>query len=179
MRLRNRASVALGALAIFACAPSVGKSDNATTQTSTDSLVLERTVCFGFCPAYRLRLSSADEVRFESHNRGDSARVASDTVARGTYATLISRARKIGFYDLPAEILKDSALCHNRATDHPTVITTIYSGASTKQVSDYHGCFETVEHEVLAPIQKLRAFENEIDSAVHSSRWVRPNTRAK
>jgi len=173
------ASLQVGALAILACAPSAGKPDQNSSQAQIDSLVLERTVCFGVCPAYRLRLSSADEVRFESHNRGDSTRVITDTAAPGTYKALVARARAIGFYGLPTEILKDSVLCNNRATDHPTVVTTIYTGSSTKQVSDYHGCFETVEHEDLAPIQKLRAFENEIDSALHSSRWVRPNTRAK
>jgi hypothetical protein len=126
-----------------------------------------------------LRINSGEEIRFESRNRVDSARVAIDTAARGTYASLISKGRAAGFYELPPEIRKDSVLCHNFATDHPTVIITIFSGRSTRQVIDYHGCFETVEHEVLTPIQELRAFENEIDSTLRSSRWVRPNRPAK
>lgn len=145
----------------------------------TDSLVLERTVCFGFCPAYRLRISSSEEILFQSHNRNDTASAVVDTAPRGTYAAIVARARAIGFYELPPEIRKDSVLCRNFATDHPTVTTTIFTGPTTKQVSDYHGCFETVEHKVLTPIRKLRAFEDEIDSTLHSSRWVRPNTPAK
>jgi hypothetical protein len=62
-------------------------------------------------------------------------------------------------------------------TDHPTVIVTIFTKAQTKRVEDYHGCFETVEHEVLPPIARLRSFEVEIDSVLRSSRWVRPANR--
>jgi hypothetical protein len=71
----------------------------------------------------------------------------------------------------------DSVLCHNRATDHATVVVTAFTKAQTKRVEDYLGCFETVEHEVLPPIARLRSFEDEIDSVLRSSRWVRPAGR--
>ena len=136
-------------------------------------------MCFGFCPAYRLRITSAEEIRFESHNRGDSSNVVVDTASRGTYASIVSRAREIDFYSLPPDIQKDSVFCRRYATDLPTVITTIYSGAMTKRVSDYHGCFQVVEKGTNTLIQRLRDFENEIDSTLQSSRWVRPNGAAK
>ena len=142
-----------------------------------DSIVLERSTCFGTCPAYRLRLSDSGEIRFESRNPGDESRRVADTVAAATFPALISRARSIGFFDLPSTIADDSVLCRNRATDHPTAIVTIFTKAQTKQVEDYRGCFETVEHEVLPPIARLRSFEVEIDSILGSSRWVRPAGR--
>ena len=145
--------------------------------SSADSIVLERTVCYGTCPAYRLRLSNRGEIRFDSHNPGDEGRRVTDTVAAATLPALISRAKTVGFFDLPSEIAADSVLCHNRATDHPTVIVTVFARAQTKRVEDYHGCFETVEHETLPAITRLRAFEVEIDSALGSSRWVRPANR--
>lgn len=161
-----------------ACSPAA-KPDTSQAQTSSiDSLVLERTVCFGLCPAYRLRISSAEQIRFESRNRGDSATIVIDTAPRGTLASLVARARAIGFYELPSDIRKDPALCANWATDMPTVTTTIFSGSTTKQVSHYHGCV-TVDHEVPPPLKNLRAFEDQIDSTLHSSRWVRPNGTAK
>ena len=166
-------------LAVAACRPPATNTESTKQPPSIDSLVLERTVCFGFCPAYRLRITSAEEIRFESRNRGDSGNVAIDTAASGTYAALISKARAAGFYSFPPEIRKDSVLCHNYATDHFTVITTIFSRPATKQVVDYHGCFETPEHGNLPQIEKLRAFENDVDSTLRSSRWVRPNRPAK
>jgi hypothetical protein len=98
-------------------------------------------------------------------------------VGAATFRSLISRATSIGFFGLPSEIVADSVLCHNRATDHPTVVVTIFATTQTKRVEDYHGCFETVEHETLPTITHLRAFEVEIDSALRSSRWVRPASR--
>jgi hypothetical protein len=145
--------------------------------SKADSIVLERSTCFGTCPAYRLRLSDSGEVRFESRNPGEAGREAVDTVAAATFPALISRARSIGFFNFPSEIAADSVLCHNRATDHPTVVVTVFAKTQAKRVEDYHGCFETVEHETLPAITRLRAFEVEIDSALGSSRWVRPASR--
>ena len=139
--------------------------------------MLERSMCYGTCPAYRLRLSDSGEVRFESRNPGDEGRRVTDSVAAAAFPALISRARSIGFFDLPSMIADDSVLCRNRATDHPTVIVTIFTKAQTKRVEDYLGCFETVEHEVLPPIARLRSFEVEIDSVLRSSRWVKPANR--
>lgn len=162
---------------LFACAPQASKSDSAQAAPSLDSLVLERTECFGTCPSYRLRISSAEQIRFESHNRGDSANVVTDTAPPGTYEHLVTRARAIGFYDLPPDIIKDSVFCRLAMTDAPTFATTIFSKGAVKRVSDYSGCVSTTQRTVPPPIQKLRAFENEIDSVLRSSRWIRPNPR--
>lgn len=163
----------------LACTTSDGTSSarQGAVPSQSDSIVLERSLCFGTCPAYRLRLSNGGEIRFASHNPGDEGRRATDTVAAATLPTLISRAKAVGFFDLPSVIAADSVLCRNRATDHPTVIVTIFAKTQTKRVEDYRGCFETVEHETLPAITRLRAFEVEIDSTLGSSRWVRPANR--
>jgi hypothetical protein len=164
---------------LLACAPSGGKTDarQETSPSSADSIVLERSMCYGTCPAYRLRLSAAGVIRFESRNPVEQGRVAVDTMTSTTLPSLISRARSIGFLELPPEIRGDSVLCHNWATDHATVVVTVFTSGETKRVEDYHGCFETVEHRVLPPIARLRSFELEIDSVLRSSRWVRPASR--
>jgi hypothetical protein len=134
-------------------------------------------MCYGTCPAYRLRLSNGGEIRFESHNPGDEGRRAVDTVAAATFRALISRAKSIGFFDLPSEIASDSILCHTRWTDHPTVVVSVFAKAQKKRVEDYLGCYETRDQGVLPPIARLRSFEEEIDSVLRSSRWVRPADR--
>ena len=144
---------------------------------SVDSIVLERSMCLGTCPAYRLRLSDSGEVRFESRNPGDESRRVADTVPAATFPALISKAKSIGFYDLPSKILGDSVLCRIARSDAPTVVITIFTKVQTKQVQDYLGCSETRAHETFQPLVRLRAFEVEIDSALGSSRWVRPASR--
>lgn len=167
-------------LLLLGCAPSGVKSDaqQGASTSAPDSIVLERSICYGTCPAYRLRLSRAGEIRFESRNPGDEGRSAVDTVSRATLDSLISRARTIGFFELPPEISADSLLCRDRATDHETVVVTVFAKDKASRVEDYHGCFETVGHGILPPIARLRAFESAVDSVLKSSRWVRPaNTR--
>jgi hypothetical protein len=160
-----------------ACAKTSDQSETPPTPTSSepDSLVLERTACYGTCPAYRIRLSNRGEILFRATY--DSTQTFRDTVAATTLSALAARAREIGFFELPPEIAKDSILCHNMATDHPTATTTLFASSHSKGVVDYHGCFETVEHEILPRVQRLRDFEDEIDSVLRSSRWVKPTVR--
>jgi Domain of unknown function (DUF6438) len=145
--------------------------------SSADSIVLERSMCYGTCPAYRLRLSNGGEIRFDSHNPGEGGQRAVDTVAAAAFPALISRARSIGFFDLPPVIASDSVLCHVRWTDLPTVVVSVFAKAQKKRVEDYLGCVETRDMEVLPSIARLRSFEEEIDSVLRSSRWVRPASR--
>jgi hypothetical protein len=166
-------------LLALACTPSDGTQSarQGAVPPVTDSIVLERSMCLGTCPAYRVRLSDSGEVRFESRNPGDEGRRAADTVPAATFPALISKATSIGFFDLPSKIVGDSVLCRVARTDAPTVVITVFTKAQTKRVEDYLGCSETVAHETLQPIVSLRAFEIEIDSALGSSRWVRPASR--
>jgi hypothetical protein len=166
-------------LLALACTPSDGTSSarQGAVPSQADSIVLERTMCYGTCPAYRLRLSNRGEIRFDSHNPGEAGRNAVDTVAAATFPALISRARSIGFFDFPSEIASDSVLCHTRWTDHPTVVVTVFAKAQKKRVEDYLGCYETRDMQVLPAIARLRSLEQEIDSVLGSSRWVRPASR--
>jgi len=148
------------------------------TSPAADSIVLERSMCFGTCPAYRLRLSGRGEIRFESRNPGDESRIAVDTVMSATLPSLISKARSIGFFDLPPKILGDSVLCPIAHTDAPTVVVTIFTKDKTTRVQDYvGGCVDKVEHKTPPPLERLHTFESEIDSVLRSSRWVRPASR--
>ncbi len=157
------------ALAAGACrSPSRPPAEGPAPSVRVDSLSLERTVCFGFCPAYLVVLRADGAVRFESRNPRDTAYTAADTVPPARVAALGAEAERIGFWRLPDEIM-GSEYCEQVATDLPGAVVTIWSGGRTKRVNDYHGCFG----EKLKP---LRAFEARIDSVAGSSRWARPST---
>lgn len=134
---------------------------------SADSIVLERTACFGTCPAYRLRLTRQGAVAFHSRNFGDSLRTGVATIPETDAEQLFGFARMMAFETLPDTIANVPAYCRRPWTDHPTVTTTIFAGAHFKRVVDYQGCW-------WAPAA-LRRLEALIDSTTHSSRWVRPN----
>ena len=140
-----------------------------------DSIVLERTACFGTCAAYRLTLTAAGMVTFVSQNRGDSARVERDSISPGIVRWLRDEAGRQGVLELPPVIADDRSLCPDHATDHPTAIVSMFGGDRVHRVTDYHGCFLSRDHATAPAVQRLRRFEAEIDSVTGSRRWTRPN----
>ena len=185
VRLPNRSPVAL-ALAMFlmvlvqACEqpPRDAQTADATADAtaSVDSIVLERSRCYGTCPAYRIRVAGTGDVAFESRNPGDSGRVATDRVTPDAVRGLLTQAAALGFDSLPEVIANDARLCPDRATDHLTVTVTLFRPTGAKRVEDYLGCRASSDDSSNVTV-RLRAFENAVDSAAGSSRWLRPADR--
>jgi hypothetical protein len=147
-----------------------GVTTSASSAARADSIVLERTRCYGFCPAYRLVLARTGEVRFRSI-WPENTPPGAGTVSAGDFAALVEEAGRIGFWSLPDQI-QGSALCPNAYTDAPGATVIISASGRTKSVTDYLGCREG------AALDGLRAFEARIDSVAGSKRWiVTPATR--
>lgn len=166
--MRSLAAFALLALAT-ACSPM--PAPDTAAPSSDDSLVLERTRCYGFCPAYQLTLDGSGEVRFQSRNPDDST-TGADRIDPAAFASLLAEAERIGFWTLPDDIQADASLCGPAATDAPTVTITLRAEGRTKRVEHDHGCRGGDER-----LAALRRFENRVDRVAGSSRWVRPATR--
>ncbi len=168
MRHANIVLLVAAALAA-ACSPALAQRP---TAAAADSLVLERTLCYGICPAYRVSLTAAGRVSFVSRNPDDTTR-GFDAVPPATLATLVRRAEALGFFALPDRLLGDPSLCPLAATDHATATLTIFRAAGVKVVEDYQGCFARA----VDVVGRLRALETAVDSAVGSRRWARPARR--
>ena len=144
--------------------------------TAADSIVLERTMCFGTCPAYRLSVTAGGRVSFLSLNPGDSGLAGSDTISREKFASLVSQAESLGFFGLPDTIANDRVLCPLRATDHPTATLTVFRSADAKQVVDYHGCYAGTEPSLtrVPTVIQLHLLEARVDSVARAERWITP-----
>ena len=139
-----------------------------------DSVVLERTRCFGSCPAYRLRVSRSGQVVFAS--RSDAQR-AVDTVALWVTDSILSDARRFGFFSLPDSVTPGAPLCRtNVMTDHPTITIGIF-GRPTKRVVYYTGCYFPSEHPVATPLRGMQQLAARIDTLTGAGRWIRPVAR--
>lgn len=139
-------------------------------------ITLERTRCFGLCPAYRLTVDRGGNVSFASLNPSDSGRAESGRVAPSVLDSLYARAVRIGFFALPDTLLGNSTFCWRYATDLPGATVTIDTNAGTKRVDDYHGCAANTP-EASATLSALRIFEAAIDTLTGSNRWIQPNRR--
>lgn len=138
---------------------------------AADSIAIERSVCYGFCPAYRLTIHPSGAVHFVTTARGDTVQRA-DTIAPREFRWLVSEAHRVGFFTVPTEIVNDTTLCAARATDHPTVTVTIFRGDSTHSVVDYRGCYMNTALRVAPALGPLRGLESAIDSVAGSRRWL-------
>lgn len=131
--------------------------------SSVDSIVLERSSCYGSCPSYRLMIDSIDVVHFTSLSTADSGKQYSAPSTPSTNARLYLIAKRIHFGELPDSIVA-SALCGPRVTDEQSVEVGIYGSALRKRVVHYRGC-------IWSP-KVLFDFEDAIDSLANSRRWT-------
>jgi hypothetical protein len=144
---------------------------------AADRLALERTRCYGTCPAYRVVLDAAGRVAFASRNPDDSTR-ATATVPPATLGALVARAESGGFLALPARVQGDPRLCAREATDGPSATLVIYRASGVVSVEDYRGCHAAEADSASAGrLEGLRALQAAMDSATGSARWVRPAGR--
>ena len=162
-----RAILILMLAAVAACTPAPAPAPEAAT-AGVELITLQRTQCFGTCPAYRVSVARGGVVRFQSFNPGDSTAATARIDAAG-FEALVREAERIGFHSLPGLIERDPEICGPWATDHPSATVTIHGSAGTKSVSDYHGCHGKSER-----LAALRRFEDRIDRVAGSARWVRP-----
>jgi hypothetical protein len=172
----SRLTLIFLALATVACAPSSEQTDTSNTVKAAlpDSIVLARSVCFGRCPDYRLRINSSGQVHFQP--RIPSGPASTATISEDAYAALVNEFDKINFDAFPAVIREDSLMCSLQATDHPGAIVTVFRGTSVKTVDDYHGCHGTEGRaDIEQRLTALRNLEARIDTVAGSSRWIRPS----
>ena len=166
----------LPAVLLGACtaAPRPGDVPRAPVATA-DSIVLERTRCYGTCPAYRVRLSADGGVAFVSRYP-DEGRTGAGQILPFDFRRLVGDARAAGFFTLPDTIAGDAELCPAPSTDSPTVTLAVFSAAGAKTVVDDRGCGARGATPA-GRLAALRALAERVDTAAGVSRWVRVPTR--
>jgi hypothetical protein len=150
---------------LFALAGPISVSARQPAAIPADTVItLERTVCFGTCPAYTVSIDAGGNVTYEGRkfvrvSGQQRARISTERVAR-----LIETIARIGFFALEDEYagIQNPDGTTTFVTDLPTTIVTVISGGRKKRVVDYLG----------APTA-LHDFEADIDEAANTRRWVR------
>src|SRR5207237_7864993 len=89
---------------------SAAKAQRSEPIYSADSVVLERTLCFGTCPAYRLSISRSGVIYFEWRNPQDERR-ARDSIPVSDFETIVVQADLVDFLSLPDSIADDRRFC--------------------------------------------------------------------
>jgi hypothetical protein len=130
--------------------------------TDTDFVELQRSVCYGPCPAYTVRISADGRVTWNGESsvliKGD----ASKTIPAAQAKNLIERFRTPEFWSLCDHYWQ-------MVTDSATYKTTASIGGNSKQVSDYDDS---------AP-EFLRTLDGQIDLAADTHLWRRGEPKAE
>ncbi len=126
---------------------------------TADSLVFQRTACFGFCPVYRMRLSRDGSValRWQEQTEQRAVIERSWTIAPAAVQALLAQAHQAGLTALPDDIPSSKTYCPQAWTDQPGAVVAFYGAGWSKQITDYFGC------QNVPPA--LRTFELAVDSA--------------
>lgn len=171
---RTPALVLLSVL-IVSCSPNAEVRDGsmASAASGADSVVLQRSVCFGSCPAYRLRIAASGAVLFQPENPGGSS--STDSISVTAFQRLVAELDRAKFDSFPDVIQEDRVLCAAPATDHPSSTITVFRASAAKQVRDYTGCYAAEGDTISAArLVTLRKLDELVDSTARSARWVRP-----
>jgi len=136
-------------------------------------MTLERTVCFGTCPAYTVEVHGDGLVHYEGRRFVREVGVREDRIKRDAVVELLEDFYEADFFDLMNRYLTQRGVnvepdgtvseWMQQVTDLPSQIVTIKIGKYEKRVVDYW-----------SPPAPLRELEGKIDEAAGTAKWVGP-----
>jgi Domain of unknown function (DUF6438) len=169
--MRNTALCIVVAAVIFFLTISACKTQGAEKITHFDLITLERTVCFGSCPIYKLSIRSNGSVEYDGIDHVKIKGQAKTQISPQQVAQLVEAVNAVNFFGLRDKYQRTEDGCKGVATDNPSVIISIKIGDREKTVDHYHGCLAEVDPYRIYPAN-LVEFEDKIDKTVGTSKWT-------
>ena len=139
---------------------SLGKDRSESAAAERYVVRLERSECYGVCPAYAVEIGGDGAVEYDGKAFVAARGRVSTRVDRAAVASLLERFDRAGFFRLEWE-----DPCNRMATDNPTSTLTLVHGGRKRTIADYHG------NECMPPV--LRELEDEVDRVAQTTRWVK------
>jgi hypothetical protein len=137
----------------------LGKDRSESADAERYVVRLERSECYGVCPAYGVQLSGDGLVEYEGKAFVAVRGRATSRVGGAAVAALIARFEAAGFFRLDWD-----DPCDRISTDSPTSTLTFVRGGRKRTIADYHG------NGCMPPV--LRELENEVDRVAATAPWV-------
>ena len=136
-----------------------------------DTLItLQRSVCYGACPDYKLTISADGTVTFEGHQFVRVKGKAKKMISAEQLRQLIAEFEKAKYFSLNDKYETERDGCPEVWTDNPWVVTSIRINGKSKSISHYHGCREN-RGNALYP-KGLTELESKIDQIVGTKQWI-------
>lgn len=129
--------------------------------TGSSGIILERGMCYGYCPVYSLYLWENGSVLYNGTLFVKEIGQRDGTINETAFLQILQMAKDSGFFAM------NDTYDRVDVTDMPSAIITINSSSLNKRVEHYHG-------DLSAP-QALSTLEEAIDTAAGVSRWTEPS----
>jgi hypothetical protein len=165
-------TILLALLILVGCNRDPKSTATGPTEDIPEDLVitLERGICFGTCPAYKVTISSDGSVEFEGRYYVKKKGTVRTTISRQQLRLLIAEIESAKYFTLRGRYVKNEDGCITILSDHPTVSISITIAGRTKSVEHYHGCKGPLA------LEQLTALENKIDEVINASQWFDENS---
>ncbi len=143
-----------------------------TVLLDADSVVLTRSICFGPCPAYRVRIARTGGVHYFSSTHQETR---TDSVAPERVSELLREIVASTFLEYPRSAERDPSKCRPPGSDGPGRSVELFVGASRFYISGDVGCFWNPDMSVAMLRSRVEhRVAERIDSVAGTGRWVRP-----
>lgn len=129
-------------------------------------ITLERTVCYGTCPAYKLEIFEDGKVLYEGKEFVKQKGKAEGRITKAELQKLVNEFERIKYASLDDKYVDDPKNCPEQWTDNPTATTSLNWEGKKKTIEHYHGCRGS------QILDQLTALENKIDQVVNTKRWI-------
>ena len=130
-------------------------------------ITLERTTCFGTCPAYKVSIFGDGSVLYEGKEFVKQKGTEDGRITKDHLQQLVREFEKIDYMRLADHYGNDEKTCPESWTDYPSAITSFNWDGKQKTVRHYLGC------RGLTILDQLTALENNIDKVVNTKRWIK------
>lgn len=167
--MRQTSTTRLLALAgILICSGIAFSKDDAADsgRRATKVITLERTVCYGTCPNYKLTIFSDGRVSYEGIRFVKKMGKATGRISRAKLNDLVMEFTNIYYFNLPDSFQPGDKTCPTEWTDMPSATTSLTWQGRSKTIVHYHGCKGANTLELLTKL------ENKIDEAVNVKQWT-------
>jgi len=130
--------------------------------SSSDTLIgMNRTVCYGTCPAYALIIQGDGRVFYNGHRYVERTGRAESRLDRAAMDGLLQAVDRSGILEI-----SDTLGCPYSHTDAASALITVRVNGVERQIRHYHGCRGFAEREAILRL------EDAIDSIVQVQQWI-------
>lgn len=145
---------------------SCGEGSDGQAELPDDfSIAMERRICFGPCPVYRVTADASGRVTYQGE-RFVRVRMAEGRVTGAQLRGLLTVIEQIDFFDLEDDFCYGGSRCLNRFEDAPTVFLSVTRSGVEHELRHYHGCSGD------PVLDELTEIELEIDQTLGTRDWV-------